>query len=192
MQRLIRLQEDQVMEVSMQSRYIMTAFGKDRPGIVADVTRVLYKNGCNLEDTTMSMLSDEFTINLLFSSNNDNIEATLSEECRNLEQQKNISAFVRPLKERRQENQQDFAIYTLHVEGMDQAGIVYKISQFLSERSLNIVDLKSTVKVTPESGTALYLMDIHIQIPDSSSRQETEEGLDIVAEELNVEITVST
>lgn len=176
----------------MQSRYIMTAFGKDRPGIVADVTRVLYKNGCNLEDTTMSMLSDEFAINLLFSSNDNNIEATLSEECRNLEQQKNISAFVRPLKERRQESPPDFATYTLHVEGMDQAGIVYKISQFLSERSLNIVDLKSTVKVTPESGTALYLMDIHIQIPDSSSRQETEKGLDIVAEELNVEITVST
>ncbi|MDH3961719.1 MAG: amino acid-binding protein, partial [Desulfuromonadales bacterium] len=35
----------------------MTAFGKDRPGIVADVTSVLYETGCNLEDSTMSMLS---------------------------------------------------------------------------------------------------------------------------------------
>ena len=59
----------------MQNRYIMTAFGKDRPGIVADVTSVLYETGCNLEDSTMSMLSDEFTINLLFSSSDEKIEA---------------------------------------------------------------------------------------------------------------------
>ncbi len=175
----------------MQNRYIMTAFGKDRPGIVADVTEVLYENDCNLEDTSMSMLSDEFTINLLFSSNDDNIEATLLEKCRNLEQQKNISAFIRPIKERRQVNQEGFSTCTLHVEGMDQAGIVFKISQFLSENSFNIVDLKSTVKVTPESGTALYLMDIHIQIPESTSAKTFGEGLNLVAEELNIEITVT-
>jgi glycine cleavage system transcriptional repressor len=75
---------------------------------------------------------------------------------------------------------------------MDQAGIVFKISRFLSENSLNIVDLKSTVKITPESGTALYLMDIHIQGPGSSSKKALEEGLNIVAEELNVEITIET
>ena len=176
----------------MQSRYIMTAFGKDRPGIVADVTQILYENNCNLEDTTMSMLSDEFTINLLFSSGDENIESTLLEECRKLEQQKSISAFIRPLKERRFVNQADSSNYTLHVEGMDQAGIVFKISRFLSDNSINIVDLKSTVKVTPESGTSLYLMDIHLQVPESTSNKTLEAGLNVVAEELNVEITIAS
>lgn len=175
----------------MQSRYIMTAFGKDRPGIVADVTEVLYDNNCNLEDTSMSMLSDEFTINLLFSSNDDQVEAALQTECRNLEQKKNISAFIRPLKERPQASPKSFSSCTLHVEGMDQAGIVYKISQFLAENALNIVDLKSTVKATPESGTALYLMDIHIQVPESTARTTIEAGLNKVAEDLNVEITAT-
>jgi glycine cleavage system transcriptional repressor len=179
------------MEVRMPNRYIMTAFGKDRPGIVADVTQVLYENDCNLEDTSMSMLSDEFTINLLFSSNDKNIESTLLDECCNLEQQKNISAFIRPLEERRPASQAGVFTCTLHVEGMDQAGIVFKISRFLSDNALNIVDLKSTMKITPESGTALYLMDIHIQVPESISRESLEKGLNGVAEELNVEITIT-
>lgn len=178
------------MEDGMQSRYIMTAFGKDRPGIVADVTRILYENGCNLEDTTMSMLDDEFTINLLFSAGSDSMAATLADECRKLEQQKNISAFIRPVKERRQAAPAAASICTIHVEGLDQAGIVYKVSQFLSDQALNIVDLKSTVKTTPESGTALYLMDIHIQLPASIPTASIEEGLNTVAEELNVEISV--
>ena len=176
----------------MQSRYIMTAFGKDRTGIVADVTQLLYESNCNLEDTSMSMLADEFTINLLFSSNDDNIVSTLIEQCRELELQKNISAFIRPLKESRLPSQGSFSTYTLHVEGMDQAGIVFKISQYLAANSLNIVDLKSTMKVTPESGTALYLMDIHIQVPESTSAKAFEEGLNSIAEELNVEISIAS
>ena len=175
----------------MQSRYIMTAFGKDRPGIVADVTRILYENGCNLEDTSMSMLDDEFTINLLFSSAGDKIETLLLAECHKLEQQKNISAFIRPVKERKLPEQAGFCIGTIHVEGLDQAGIVYQVSQFLADHSLNIVDLKSTMKTTPESGTVLYLMDIRIQVPESIATKTIQAGLDGVAEALNVEISFS-
>ena len=174
----------------MQKKYIMTAFGKDRPGIVADVTQVLFENGCNLEDTSMSMLSDEFTINLLFSSGNDSIESVLEQEGATLEQQKSISAFIRPIKSVQQKIKKKLPLCTIHVEGLDQAGIVYKISRYLSDHQLNIVDLKSTVKATPESGTALYLMDIHIQLPDSSSIELIEDGLNEVAEEINVDITV--
>jgi len=175
----------------MQKRYIMTAFGKDRPGIVADVTEILYENGCNLEDTSMSMLSDEFTISLLFSSADNDIESILEKECTSLEQQKNISAFIRPIKPVQQEIQKKLPLCTIHVEGLDQAGIVYNISRYLSDNQLNIVDLKSTVKATPESGTALYLMDIHIQLPESSSINSIGDDLNAVAEEINVDITVS-
>ncbi len=175
----------------MQNRYIMTAFGKDRPGIVADVTSLLYETGCNLEDTSMSMLSDEFTINLLFSSSDEKIEEKLLEGCEKLEKDKSISALIRPLRERSVISQPNTAIATIHVEGLDQAGIVYKISQYLADKALNILDLKSVVKTTPESGTSLYLMDIHIQLSGSATAQTIEEGLNDVAEELNVEITVT-
>ena len=37
----------------MNQKFIMIAFGKDRPGIVADVSGIIYENGCNLEDSSM-------------------------------------------------------------------------------------------------------------------------------------------
>lgn len=175
----------------MHQRYIMTAFGKDRPGIVAEVTRILYANGCNLEDTSMSMLADEFTINLLFSSSGRFSEAQLLEECSLLEERQGIAAFIRPVKARRPSSGASAALCTLHVEGLDQAGIVYKVSQFLADHALNIVNLKSTVKSTPESGTSLYLMDMQVQIPATSSMENLQAGVNRVAEELNVEISVT-
>lgn len=178
-------------EDTMQNRYIMTAFGKDRPGIVADVTEVLYQQGCNLEDTSMSLLADEFTLNLLFSSSRSDLEQALREQCRTLEQEKGVSAFIRPLAERRLAATGTFTECTLHVEGMDQAGIVFKVSRFLAGHQLNIVDLKSTVKPTPESGSSVYLMDIRIQVPAGITLQRIEQELSTVADELNVEISVS-
>ncbi|BCR04248.1 amino acid-binding protein [Desulfuromonas versatilis] len=175
----------------MQNRFIMTAFGKDRPGIVADVTRMLYENGCNLEDTAMTMLADEFTLNLLFSCNQEGVEETLLQECERLDLDKEISAFIRPLPARQAKAPRAAAAATIHVEGLDQAGIVYKISQYLAKNAVNIVDLKSQAQASPESGTAVYLMDIHVQLPAGTALRAIEEGLATVADELHVEISLS-
>jgi len=175
----------------MDNRYIMTAFGQDRPGIVADVTKLLFENGCNLEDTTMTQLADEFTLILLFTCQNREIEELLLRECRRLERDKGISAFMRPLQKRQEGAKVGFSTCVLHVEGEDQAGIVYKISQFLADHALNICNLQSTVKSSPGSGTTIYVMDIHVQVPDMASREQVQAGLSAVADDLNVDITVT-
>jgi len=174
----------------MADRYIMTAFGKDRAGIVADVTRLLYENNCNLEDTTMSMLADEFTLSLLFSSQAANIEELLTRECRRLELDKNISAFVRPLQPVQAKEKKNYKTCTLHIEGLDQAGIVYKTSQFLAEQKLNIIQLESTAEASPQSGATIYSMTIHVQVPEELPFDQLEERLSTVADDLMVDISL--
>jgi glycine cleavage system transcriptional repressor len=175
----------------MPQRFIMTAFGKDRPGIAADVTQIIYENDCNLEDTSMTLLAGEFTLILLFSASSINAEGSLSKACRRLEQEKHVSAFFRPVEPREAAKPNGFSTQTIHVEGLDHTGIVYKISRFLADNKINIVDLKSTVKASPESGTAIYVMDITVQIPDGSDMDSAERGLADVADVLNVDIKLS-
>lgn len=174
----------------MIGRYIMTAFGKDRSGIVADVTRVLYENGCNLEENSMTLLADEFTLILLFSAVDPGIEERLLTECRRLEKDRGISAFIRPLGERRDLSVHGVQIFVVEVEGLDQSGIVYRVSQHLADRGHNILDLKSIIKSSPESGTALYQMQIKIQAQAGIAAEEIETGLTAVADELHVDISV--
>jgi len=174
----------------MDQRYIMTAFGKDRPGIVADVTRLLYEQGCNLEETTMTQLADEFTLILLFTSQDPQAGEQLERDCRRLERDRGISAFLRPLPQRQSAPRQQPTACVLHVEGMDQAGIVYKVSQFLADRGVNIVDLKSTVTAAPGSGTPFYVMDLHLQLPAGVALGPLEDGLAAVADELHVDISI--
>lgn len=174
----------------MEERFIMTAFGKDRPGIVADVTQLIYENGCNLEDSTMTKLSDEFAMIFLFSGREEGLEDQLSRECRRLEIEKGISAFLRPVRAEEERPQAAFSTHTLNVEGIDQAGIVYKVSKYLAGNNINIATLVSQKTFSAESGEGFYTMEMQVQIPEGTSMDNLDEGLAQVGDELNVEITM--
>ncbi|MFL5879210.1 MAG: glycine cleavage system protein R [Actinomycetota bacterium] len=47
------------------ARFAVSVFGRDRPGIVAAVSRVLADAGCNLEDTSMTILRGHFAMMLV-------------------------------------------------------------------------------------------------------------------------------
>jgi glycine cleavage system transcriptional repressor len=175
---------------SMDKRYIMTAFSKDRPGIVADLTEVIYENGGNLEDSSMTSMLDEFVIILLFTGKEEVFDERLSSDCRRLEREKGITAFVRPVEP--SEKKPEGRVYKkiINAEGVDQAGIVYKVSRFLADRNINIEHLSSHRVISPESGTAIYTMAIKVQIPDEIVLGELEAGLSTVGEELNLDISV--
>jgi glycine cleavage system transcriptional repressor len=173
----------------MEQKFIMTAFGKDRIGFVADISRVIYENGCNLEDSTMTNVADEFALILLFSGREDgHLEDQLAKDCRRLEKEKDISAYIRPLSSQTAAPKKVFSSHSLHVEGLDQAGIVHKVSQYLADNNINIASLNSKVGSSPESGAALYTMKIQIEIPEGALLENIERGLAQIADELNVDI----
>ncbi|MDX9819922.1 MAG: ACT domain-containing protein [Desulfococcus multivorans] len=172
----------------MEKRFIMTAFGTDRPGIVADVTEVIFETGCTLENTTMTRLADEFTLILLFTGQGDELEQTLHMACRRLEREKNISAFLRVLPKRPPRIPPTGTLRKVHVEGLDQSGIVYRISRFLADHRVNIENLAASVRPSPESGADIYSMEIVVQVPDSVTLDTIDRGLDRIANDLNVDI----
>lgn len=175
----------------MEKRYIMTAFGKDRVGIVADLTGLLFENGCNLEETTMTRLSDEFVLVLLFSGSENGFEERLSTACRRLEIEKGITAFFRPDEKEKAVQQKPYTAHTLRVEGIDQAGMVFRVSRYLADNNINIATLDSEVGFSPESGTAIYKMTLNVQIPEGISFDTIKEGMAAIGNNLNVDIVWS-
>lgn len=174
----------------MEKKFIMTAFGKDRPGIVADISGIIYENGCSLKESRMGLLADEFTLILLLSGQGDMLEENLYRDCRRLEKEKGISVFVRPLDFHYTNCKVNGFRHTVTVEGIDQAGIVYKVSKLLADKGINIITLSSKTKPSPESGTALYLMNIDVIFPDGITRETIESELEGIGKKLHVEIAL--
>jgi len=178
----------------MPKKYLLTAFSKDRPGIVADISRVLYENKCNIEESSMMYLAGEFAILLMLSapaSASDEVVEFLSSECRRLEREKNITAFIRPLSDEKNVVRNSFIEKTISVEGLDQTGIVFKVSQFLADFNINISTLETKTSQSPQSGGAYYSMSIAVEIPTDLSLQKVEDGLAAIGDELNVDVTIN-
>jgi glycine cleavage system transcriptional repressor len=175
----------------MGKRFIVSAFGKDRIGIVADLSEMLYEHGCNLEDTRMTILADVFSSLLLVSGpEKADFEEQISNACRRLEKEKGISAYIRPVGSELTLPKEPLPTHTLKVEGLDQTGIVFKVSKFLADNKVNIVDLKSSIDTAPESGTAIYSMDLQVEVPKDVSMGVLGQGLDQIAADLHVDITI--
>lgn len=174
----------------MGHKFILTAFSKDRPGIVADISEVIFENECNLEDSTMTNMLDEFAIILLFSGKGNGLEDQLLKDCRRLEKEKGITAFIRAVDANQTEKYASVNTKTISVEGIDQSGIVYRVSKYLASNDINISSLNSRRFTSPGAGTIHYFMEIKVQIPEKMTIDKFEEGISKVGEELNLEITV--
>ena len=172
----------------MKNRYILTAFGQDRPGIVAEVTEIFYGHDCILEDSEMTKLSDEFAVIFLFSSEDKDIEDKLSLDCRRLEREKGVSAFFRHLGSEVHIEEKSGKTHRLHMEGLDKGGLLYRVSSFLAEKDINIIHLHSHRDFSPLSGTALYTMDMEILLPQEIDFDEFRRGLRQVGNSLHVDI----
>ena len=72
-----------ILPQPQQHYLVITALGADRPGIVNTITRQVSSCGCNIEDSRLAMLGDEFTF-IMFLSGSWNaitlIESTLPQK----------------------------------------------------------------------------------------------------------------
>ncbi|MGB9767054.1 MAG: glycine cleavage system protein R [Sulfurihydrogenibium sp.] len=162
-------------------QFLITAFGEDRPGIVAKVTEILYKNGLNIEDSAMTRLNDEFVIMLVVKG--DTEKSSLENDLKSLEKE-GINFTVKEVPLSKEKEKEDYQLYNIIVYGSDKPGIVYNVSKLLAEKSINIADLRT------EKTKDLYVMFIQAEIPNSLDITELEKEVESLKDNLNVDISL--
>jgi glycine cleavage system transcriptional repressor len=177
----------------MKTYFILFAIGKDRPGIVADVSEVIFECGGNIEDSSMNLLRNHFALLLLLSTEKEEVNQKLSSGLKRLEWEKNLTVFYSPItldevKPWAKEQMDRFKITT---SGVDHAGIVFRACSLLSDRKINIIDMKTHPVSSAESGTLLFEMDIDIEAPRTISEQGLREDLHRLANELMIDLVLT-
>ena len=176
----------------MKRWFALSAIGRDRPGIVADLAELIYECDCNLEDSSMTILGSEFAVLLLLSGEGPEVERRLNAGCKRLEWEKRLTVFFRPLEEAPPAVPDPRAtVLECVVSGVDRAGIVARVARTLAEHGVNITALQTQARPEPESGTPLFTMRLRMGLPPGIERRRLEQRLDQVASELHVDLAVS-
>ncbi|HVO33238.1 MAG TPA: ACT domain-containing protein [Elusimicrobiota bacterium] len=173
----------------MKKYYLLTAFGKDRPGIVAAVTRAVFEAGGNLEDASMTRLGGEFSMMLLTALPGPAALAALNKRLAPLRKPLALDVEVKAIQSSLARGADSRGTrFLISVYGTDKPGIVYRVAQLLAERKISITDLNT--KATTRGRSAVYVMFMEIQVPDGFDLDDLRSGLDILRTELDVEITL--
>jgi len=169
--------------------FAVTIISKDRPGIVADVTEVLYRLGCNIEDSSCTMLGGDFAMILVVSHDKPFAKAKLADEFKLLHERTGLQIHIRSLSEEEICPVKDEGeLCLVSVYGSDQPGIVYRVTRALADRRVNITDLNTKLIGTREE--PVYVLMLEAILPVGLTVEDASALLDNLKKELNVEISV--
>lgn len=176
----------------MKQWFALSAIGRDRPGIVADLSELIYECDCNLEDSSMTILGSEFAVLLLLTGEGEGIADRLASACKRLEWEKRLTVFFRPLDAEPipYRASQRANRYALQAAGVDKAGIVARLARCLADQRVNIAQMQTQSRPEPESGTPIYTVRMVIDVPGEVDVPALRERLETVARELCVDLTV--
>ena len=172
-----------------KAHFAVTVISKDRPGIVADTAEVLYWLGCNVEDSSCTMLGGDFAMILTVSHPKPFTKSRLVDEFKLLHDDKGLMAHVRSLSEE-ELNCPDPSgeLCIISVYGADRPGIVYRVTRELADRQVNISDLNTKLIGTEEE--PVYVMMLEAYLPLGTTIEDADHLLTGLRSELNVEIGV--
>lgn len=173
----------------MTHRWIVTSLGKDRPGIVAGVTEVLYKLGCNLEDSSMTRLEGEFAIMLIFSTSGRLTAEVLRRAFTTLERRLRLTVHLKPLtKPETGIPRKQGSVHLISVYGADRPGIVFKMAQAMARAGINITDVHTHRSAGKTQ--SLYLLLLEVELPPRRPVAALERHLQMVAKRLGVQCSI--
>lgn len=147
---------------AMKNLLVLSALGADRPGIVNRLSRAILDSGCNIEDSRMAVLGEEFALIVMISGTWDAI-AKIEAMVPKLESSLELTVTVRRTAERARGA--GTIPYMVDVIAMDHPGIVHDVAAFFSDRQINIEEMSTGSYAAAHTGTPMFSLALVISIP---------------------------
>lgn len=141
---------------------VLSALGKDRPGIVDRLTKLILDYDINIVDSRMTVLGGEFAI-LMMVQGNWNTLTKLEHALPELRDSLGLTIICERTEER--QASQDIMPYLVEVVALDHPGIVHHLAGFFSQREINIEDLVTGSYAAPHTGTPMFSVHMTIGVP---------------------------
>ncbi len=172
----------------MQSHAILTILSDDKPGVVELIANAIERVGGNWVDSHLQNVHGKFA-GIVVVSIGSNMEDSLAQSLEKLSQEGIHLQFTWTKLSEQEANHTTYK--RIHVIGPDRTGIVKEISGALAERSINLVGLVSERSSTPWTGEPLFQAEAEIDVPTAIDFDELIDRLQLIAEELGLEVTIS-
>jgi glycine cleavage system transcriptional repressor len=166
------------------SGVVLTAIGRDRPGLVEEVSEFLLERGGSIEESRMANLLGQFAIALLVTGSDDAV-ARIVADVDVLKTATGVDATFTPVDEPSEATAA--ARYRLTAEALDQQGLVHRVADALRRLEVNIEAMETTLRPAPITGSPIFAMTILLSVPEDVAVDAVRQELGPVCDELNID-----
>jgi len=172
----------------VRKQLVITASGRDRPGILEEVTRLVVSHKGNVESSRFQRLGGDFAM-LMFVT-------APEEEITTLRQTLDELHFIKFDVQTRLTEVTDAAeepgaiVCAVTVMGADHMGILYEVTRYLADQGINVESMTTEVVAAPMSGSPLFTMSAVARVPPQLSIRDLQEALEFIGDEVGVDTQV--
>ena len=172
----------------MDSPFVLSVIGPDRPGLVEMVASAVNAAGGNWLESRMVQLGGQFA-GILRVSVPSEAKPGFLDAIASLEQ-KGLSVMARESKQGGATACHEMAI--VEIVGHDRPGIVNQISNAFAKRGVNVEELTTECKSAPMSGEPLFEARARVCIPEGCDSHDLRQDLERIAADLMVDVEFET
>lgn len=162
-------------------KIIIYVNGKDRIGLISDITKEISNLNGNIETSKMIKLNQDFNMLILISIDNEKIDLLN----KNLSLYSDLSVSIKKTSSNTIGLNSE---YIFILKGADTEGIVHQCTQLFFNLNINIIDLETQIINAPITGTPLFYIKAIISVPKNISLQIVKNKLDVLENKSNVKI----
>lgn len=178
-----------MLEVAEMNKAILSILGRDRPGIVAAVSRVLFDQNCNVENVSQTMLQTEFAGIFIVSLPDGMTSEDLHRELHAHLSPIGLTVLTKPC-----DHGTDACAaaacepFVITTRGPDRKGLVAHISEVIARYGVNITNLQAVFKGGDAPGDNIMIYEV--DVPTVVDHQALARDLRSTAESLRLEINI--
>jgi glycine cleavage system transcriptional repressor len=171
------------------NKAILSILGRDRPGIVAAVSRALFQQNCNIENVSQMMLQTEFAgifiVSMPPGTTAEDLHAGLCSRLAPL----GLHVHTKPC-----ESSEDHSMagpcepFVITTRGPDRKGLVADVSEVIARHGVNITHLQAVFKGGDDPGDNIMIYEV--DVPTVVDQQALARDLRTQAAALKLEINI--
>ncbi len=150
----------------METHLVISALGRDRPGLVEQLSQTVLDCRCRVTDSRMVVLDNQFAVVMLVVGNW-NAVAKLETLLPRLEESLSLSIHSRRTEPRT--GASHLIPYGVEVVAADNSRTLHDVASFFSRRDINIEDVYTTTYTAPHTGAAMLSLHMTVGIPADTS-----------------------
>jgi len=161
-------------------KLILNSHGEDKPGLVGNISGIIYSLNGNILESKMVRLENIFSIIMAIEIPKKN-KSKLDSKINSII---DLNSTIKTLNEFTVNKKSIKYIFTL--ECIDSEGIISHFTNYFNEKKINIEEMNTTISYAPTTGSLLFNLDSIIIVPTRLDLKRLQSKLNLLSEKFNV------